>query len=93
MTPTEGSKQENSSKINYFPNCRKEKPKFKVGDRVRIYKYKKDFAKGYKTNWTEEIFVISEVLKTSPVTYKIKDQNGEDILGSFYKQELSLSSL
>ena len=93
MTPIEGSKKENEGEIHYTPDAVKEKPKFKIGDRVRIYKYKKLFSKGYETNWTKEIFVISEIRKTSPITYKIKDLNGEDILGSFYKQELSLSSL
>ena len=36
-------------------------PKFKVGDRVRISKYKNIFAKGYTPNWSEEAFVIKEV--------------------------------
>ena len=34
-------------------------PKFKVGDQVRISKYKNIFAKGYMANWSEEIFIIS----------------------------------
>jgi hypothetical protein len=93
MTPIEGSKTKNEHKINYMSVINKEKPKFKIGDRVRIYKYKKLFSKGYETNWTEEIFVISAINNTSPITYKIKDLNGEDIVGSFYKQELNLSSL
>ena len=93
MSPVEGSKKENEHKINYVSDHVKEKPKFKIGDRVRIYKYKKLFTKGYETNWTKEIFVISEIKNTSPITYKIKDLNGEDITGSFYKQELNLSSL
>ena len=42
---------------------------------------------------TEEIFVVSQINNTSPITYKINDLNGEDIVGSFYKQELNLSSL
>ena len=33
-------------------------PKFKVGDKVRIIKYKKIFTKGYTNNWSREIFVI-----------------------------------
>jgi Integrase core domain len=93
MTPIKGSLKENEHKINYFTKITKEKPKFKIGNRVRIYKHKKLFHKGYETNWTNEIFVISAINKTSPITYKIKDLNGEDILGSFYKQELNLSSL
>ena len=75
MTPNEGSKIENKHKIKYVSPITKEKPKFKIGDRVRIYKYKKLFSKGYETNWTEEIFVISKIMKTSPITYKIKDFN------------------
>jgi hypothetical protein len=93
MTPVDGSKPENESKITYLSNTAREKPKFKIGDRVRIYKYKTLFSKGYETNWTKEIFVISEIKNTSPITYKIKDLDGEDIVGSFYKQELNLSIL
>ena len=32
--------------------------KFKVGDHVRISKFKNIFAKGYTPNWSEEIFFI-----------------------------------
>ena len=35
-------------------------PKFKVGDHVRISKYKNIFAKGYALNWSGEIFVIKQ---------------------------------
>ena len=66
------------------------KPKFKVGDKVRISKYKrKVFDKGYTPNWTEEIFVVDKIQYTNPITYKIKDLNGEIILGTFYGRELS----
>ena len=65
------------------------KPKFAIGDKVRISKYKRQvFDKGYTPNWTEEIFVINKVLPTKPVTYSIVDLMGEAIKGSFYKQEL-----
>ena len=64
------------------------KPKFSVGDKVRISKKKKTFEKGYTTRWTEEIFTIIEVKPTSPVTYKIADLNGEEIQGTFYEPEL-----
>ena len=39
-------------------------------------------------NWSREIFVIDSVLKTNLWTYKIKDLNGKNIIGSFYKKEL-----
>ena len=44
-------------------------PKFKVGDYVRISKYKNIFAKGYMPNWSEEVFVVHEVKNTAPWTY------------------------
>ena len=63
-------------------------PKFKVGDHVRISKYKYIFAKGYTPNWSEEIFLIKEIENTFPWTYVINDLNGEEIIGTFYEKEL-----
>ena len=63
-------------------------PKFKVGDHVRISKYKYIFAKGYTPNWSEEIFLIKEIENTFPWTYVINDFNGEEIIGTFYEKEL-----
>ena len=57
--------------------------KFKIGDRVRFAKYKYTFSKGYTENWSKEIFVVDSVLKTNHWTYKIKDLNGEEIIGIF----------
>ncbi|UYV67413.1 hypothetical protein LAZ67_5000502 [Cordylochernes scorpioides] len=78
MTPIEASKKENESKVyrNLFGKTvlKIYEQKFKVGDKVRIYAYKGKFTKGSKPNFTREVFEISEVLKTAPITYKIKDQ-------------------
>ena len=63
-------------------------PKFKVGDHVRISKYKKVFAKGYTPNWSEEIFPIKKIKNTVPWTYVINGLNGEEITGTFYEKEL-----
>ena len=63
-------------------------PRFKVGDQVRISKYKNFFAKGYTPNWSEEVFVIKEDKNTAPWTYVINDLNGEKIIGTFYEEEL-----
>ena len=60
----------------------------KVGDRVRISKYKNIFAKGYTPNWSEEVFVVSKIKNTVPWTYVVSDLNGEEITGSFYEKEL-----
>lgn len=63
-------------------------PKFSVGDHVRISKYKKVFDKGYLPNWSREIFTISEIVDRTPVVYRIKDYEGEELQGTFYEQEL-----
>jgi len=65
------------------------KPKFKVGDKVRISKYeRKVFDKGYTPNWTEEVFTIDKIQYTNPITYLLKDLSNEEIKGSFYAPEL-----
>ena len=76
---------------NLFPKLQSKpvKSKFSIGDRVRISKKRKDFAKGYLPNFTEEVFIVVKVLKTEPQTYIIKDLNGEEIKGTFYNEELS----
>ena len=93
MSPVEASKKKNQGIVYYnlYGNRKltKKQPKFEVGDTVRISKYKrKIFDKGYTANWTEEIFVVSKILNTNPITYEINDLHGEKITGSFYEQEL-----
>ena len=63
-------------------------PKFSIGDHVRITKKKKTFDKGYPQRWTKQVFKISKIQLTIPMTYKITDYNEEEIQGSFYEQEL-----
>ncbi|KAL9955693.1 hypothetical protein ACROYT_G037051 [Oculina patagonica] len=93
MTPTEASKKKNEGTVyfNLYGDMEplSAKPKFKVGDKVRISKYKRIvFDKGYTPNWSEEMFVITKIQHTNPITYKLKDLNNEDIQGSFYEPEL-----
>ena len=74
--------------INTSKEINNKDPKFKVGDHVRISKYKNIFAKGYMPNWSEEVFVIKKIKNTVPWTYVINDLNGEEIIGTFYEKEL-----
>ena len=62
--------------------------KFKIGDQVRISKYKSVFAKRYMPNWSEEVFIIKKVKNTIPWTYVINGLNGKEITGAFYEKEL-----
>ena len=67
--------------------------RFKVGDRVRISKFKNIFAKGYTPNWSKEIFIVDKINDTVPYTYNLKDLNDEEIIGSFYDRELQKTKL
>ena len=72
----------------YNEDSNEKDPKFKVGDRARISKYKNIFTKGCTQNWSEEFFVVSKINNIVPWTYVISDSNGEEIAGSFYEKEL-----
>ena len=74
--------------IDFKKEINHKDPKVKVGDNVRISKYKNIFAKGYMPNWLEEFFVIKKVKNTAPWTYVINELNGEEITGTFYEKEL-----
>ena len=74
-----------STYIDSSKEINDEDPKFKIGDIVRISKYKNIFAKGYVPNWSEEVFVIKKVKNTVPWTYVISDLKGEEIVGTFYE--------
>ena len=74
--------------IDFKKEINDKDPKSKVGDHVRISKYKNIFAKEYTPNWSEEIFVIRKVKNTVPWTYIINNLNGEEIIGTFYQKEL-----
>ena len=74
------------SYVEYSEYFNKKGPKFKVNDHVRISKYKNIFAKGYVTNWSEEVFIVNEIKNTAPWTYTISDLNGEPIAGTFYEK-------
>ena len=66
----------------------KKTPRFKVGDHVRISKYKDIFARGCTPNWSNEVFIVNNIIKTVPWTQSISDVNNEEIFGSFYEKEL-----
>ena len=78
--------------INTDKEINNKDPKFKVGDHVRISKCKNIFAKGYLSNWSEEVFVIKKVKNIIPWIYVINDLNGEEIIGTFYEKELQKTS-
>ena len=65
------------------------RPRFKVGENVRISKKDIPFRKGYKSQFTNEIFKIVKVATFKLPTYNLCGEQGDEILGKFYEQELS----
>ena len=61
---------------------------FKIGDRIRFSKYDLPFRKGYKPQFTQEVFEIVAISSRRPPTYTIKDEKNEIIRGKFYQKEL-----
>ena len=75
-----------STYINSGKEINDKGPKFKVGDIIRISKYKNIFSKGNVPNWSEKVF-ITKVKNTVSWTSVINDLNVEGIVGRFYEKE------
>ena len=82
-----------NNKRVYIDEYNEKDSRFKVGDRVRISRYKNIFAKGYTPNLSKEIFIVDKINDTVPYTYNLKDLNDEEIIGSFCDKELQKSIL
>ena len=80
-----------NNKRVYIDERNEKDSRFKVGNRVRISRYKNIFAKEYTPNWSKEIFIADKINDTVPYTYDFKDLNDEEIIGSFYDKELQKS--
>ena len=85
MKPTD---VKDNTYIDFKKEVNDKDPKFKVGDHVRISKYKNIFAKGYTPNWSEQVFAVSKTKNTVPWTYFVNDLNDEEIIGTLYEKEL-----
>ena len=96
MSPVVAKKDRNQRqlRLTYFEKYRKagikaRKAKYKTGDSVRIWKKRGTFHRGYMEDFTREHFIITKVLTNLPVPrYKLKDYNNENIVGSFFEDEL-----
>ena len=108
MTPIEARLKKNYKQVykklygtaidqntDYMSNAllRQRMPKFCVGDKVRISLVKLFFEKAATASWSEEIYIVSEILDTTyPICYKLKDFADEPLKGTFYSQQLQPTS-
>ena len=101
ITPVEASKKENEVRVyrNLYQEFERRPihAKFKTGDKVRILKKKELLEKGFTPNWTEEVFTVSKIQRTNPVTYKIttmvKKFKGLSMNKSFRRHHKKFSEL
>ena len=85
-TPFEMSTNTKKPIPHPIPNNNKLR-KFQV-DFVRVSDKRSLYSKGYTTNWNRELFKIHKVNKTNPVTYRLVDENNEQIERKYHEQEL-----
>eukprot|EP00732_Lithocolla_globosa_P001107 Lithocolla_globosa_v1_NODE_499_length_3887_cov_7.353079.p1 type:complete len:360 gc:universal NODE_499_length_3887_cov_7.353079:1357-278(-) len=93
MTPTQASDPKNYEQLikNFFASMKPRKEQrtlFKEGDIVRLSIQKDKFDKESFGAYTSESFKVRRALNTHPPTYLVEDLKGEQLLGSFYNQEL-----
>ncbi len=88
VTPTNERKVWDYQYGSYVKGQYNVKFKYNVGDIVRISTKANQFKKGYLPNYNEEYFTVHQRTPSSPPTYKLIDQKGDVIIGSFYEQEL-----
>ena len=90
MKPVDASKKSNENIVrkNYNFKITDKKPKFSIGDKVRVSLSKNIFEKGYTSNWSEQIYVIYDIKSSNVHYYYLKDLNGKKIDGVFYEEEL-----
>ena len=65
-----------------------QKPKFKIGETVRLAVQKDKFEKSYIISWSDKVYTIKQILATRPITYTVEDDRGSQHKGTFYEQEL-----
>ena len=64
-------------------------PAYKVGDKVRLNKKFRPFKKGYLPGWTEEVFVVRNVVPGMAITtYKVQELDDTPLQGTFYAWDL-----
>ena len=99
MKPVDASLKKNEEKLKnlYLEKYLTYEPDngriFKINDKVRLYSKKTIFTKGSKANFTDEVFTVSKVFPSKPITYEICDNKGNIIEGKIYSYELVKSKI
>ena len=88
LAPIEVSQKDVPYLISLCNSVPPQRPKFRVGDRVRLRKKIETFHRGYRIQFTEEVFTILHIPTKNKPMYVVKDVNDEIIQGNFFEPEL-----
>lgn len=96
MTPTQAEAPGQTyairrSQEKHYVKIKRSKPKFEVGQSVRISKFKGHFDRGFTQQFQEEIYRIKSVSTRLPIpTYELETYDkDETVEGNFYGSELT----
>ena len=89
LSPRQSRMPRNAGKIfRLYKRTKVGKPRYKLGQWVRISRVKGTFEKGFHPRWSYEIYKIVSIRLNEPVSYYLQDYYGEEIKGAFYESEL-----
>ena len=88
LAPSSVSQKDVNYLVSLCHTNAQKKPKFRIGQQVRIRRKIDTFHRGYKIQFTEKLFKIAAIPTNNPPTYIVKDCDGEIIQGKFYEPEL-----
>jgi hypothetical protein len=71
----------------------KKRNNYRVGDYVYLQSQKSVIQERYKSLYSKEVYVISQILQTNPTTYKLSDNDGNVLDGTYYYEQLRVADL
>ena len=76
-------------RYSHLENVEEDKPKYKIGDKVRIRLIKNGFIKGYLPNYSTNIYTVNNVSVVPPIfMYKLLDNENDPINGRWNQHEI-----
>ena len=93
MTPSNASKKINEDEVffNLSDKRKKRNPKYKLNDLVRTADIKRTFSKADSTNWSYNLYKITEIIDDTIPSYKLNNYPERYNEALLQKSKLSLS--
>jgi hypothetical protein len=94
MSPNEAEKEENAEELLRnvtadYDRRKRRKPRFSVGERVRVLSKRDHFARSYDDTYAEAHFRIAEIFTRMPIPmYAVEDLKGVRRKGRLYAEQM-----